>query len=57
MEYVNITRDQYEIAILSAFAAGMNAGYGIEHTEIREEEDAAIREYAKKKGFKRTALN
>jgi len=50
-------RDSYEKAILAAFAAGMSAGYGIEHTEITEQEDEAIREYAEGRGFKRTSLN
>lgn len=43
---------QYEEDLLNAFHQGMNAGYGVEHENIREEElDAAI-EFCERSGFK-----
>jgi len=49
-------KDEFEQQILSAFSAGMNAGYGVEHTDIHEEEAAAIKEYAERRGFRRKEI-
>jgi len=54
---MNIARDAYERHVLAAFSAGMNAGYGIEHTNIEEEEKVAIEKYAEQQGFKRKSAN
>ena len=53
VESMYIKKDDYERALLLAFSAGMNAGYGVEHTNITEDEVNAIREYAENMGFKR----
>lgn len=53
---MNIKKDDYEIAMLLAFSAGMSAGYGIEHTNITEEEAMAIKDFAESRGFKRTSI-
>lgn len=47
------TRDDYEWDMIWAFNYGMQNGYGIEHTNIHEEEEKAIREFAERCGFKR----
>lgn len=38
--------------MLWAFSCGMNTGYGIEHTNISDEEDREIKEFAEKYVFK-----
>lgn len=52
-----IKKDDYERALLLAFSAGLNAGYGIEHTNITEEEEKAIQEFAENEGFKRKSIS
>jgi hypothetical protein len=42
--------------MLWAFSAGISAGYGVEHNNIIEDEEKAIKEFAKENGFKITEL-
>ena len=46
------TRKEFETDMILAFQAGMTAGYGIEHTNINEEENAAVIDFANRNGFK-----
>ena len=50
------TRKEYETDMILAFRAGMNAGYGIEHTNITEEENEAVVEFANSWNFKTDAV-
>lgn len=50
------TRAEYENSMLYAFTSGMNAGYGVDHEKITEDEDAAIMDFAKRNGFKTKAV-
>ena len=45
-------KEDFERKMLWAFHCGMNAGYGVEHTNIHEDEDREIREFAERYGFK-----
>lgn len=53
---MNIKRDDYEIALLCAFNVGMAVGYGVDHENIHEDEEAAIKEYAESRGLQRKSL-
>lgn len=46
-------RDEFEQAMLHAFSCGLVNGYGIDHENIHEEEENAIKEFAERNGFKR----
>lgn len=46
-------RDEFEQKMLWAFSCGMYCGYGIDHENIHEEEEKAIKEFAERNGFKR----
>ena len=48
--------DEFEYRMLSDFSEGMSTGYGIEHTNIHEEEEEAIKEFAEYNGFKRKSI-
>ena len=50
------TRYEYEFDLLCAFMYGMNAGYGVDHENIHEDENEAILEFAKDCGFKTDAV-
>lgn len=50
------TRYEYEFDLLCAFMYGMNAGYGVDHENIHEDENEAILEFAKDSGFKTDAV-
>ena len=50
------TREEYETDMLSALKSGMNYGYAVEHTNIREDENNAILDYAKWNDFKTDAV-
>lgn len=45
-------KEEFEREMLWAFNCGMSAGYGVEHTNIDEEEDREIKEFAERYGFK-----
>lgn len=49
-------KDEFERAILLAFDAGMQAGYGVEHTQKSTDELVAMCEFAEQNGFKRKDL-
>lgn len=49
-------KDEFERKMLHAFSCGMSAGYGVDHENIHDDEEEAIREFAKRNGFKRTSL-
>ncbi len=49
-------KDEFECLILNAFSYGMNVGYGLEHTNLAEKEEKAIKEYAEDNKFKRKSL-
>ena len=46
------TRLSFERLLLQAYRAGMNDGYGIEHTDIYNEEIRAERAFVARWGFK-----
>ena len=46
-------RDDFEWLMLHAFSCGLQNGYGINHENLREEEEYAIKEFAHRCGFKR----
>lgn len=43
---------EYEMDLVNAYKAGLVDGYGIEHTDIENEERKSIKEYMKRYGFK-----
>ena len=45
-------KKELEQALLLAFQAGMNAGYGIEHTDIINGEKKASEKFMKSRNFK-----
>ena len=51
------TRYEYELDLIHVFIYGMNIGYGIDHENIHEEENEAILEFAKDRGFKTDAVD
>ena len=44
-------RKEFETQLLQAFRAGMNAGYGVDHTDKYNEEIRAERSFVFKWGF------
>lgn len=54
---MKITKDEYEFNMLQAFREGMIVGYGIEHTNIEEEERRAVREFAGRMGFRGVSMD
>ena len=49
---MTITKKSYERALLIAFQTGMVDGYGVEHTDLQNEEKRACEDYIKRMGFK-----
>ena len=45
-------KKEYERDILLAYQAGMTDGYGLEHTDIYNEERTASEEFMKNRNFK-----
>lgn len=45
-------KEEFERKMLWAFHCGMNAGYAVDHTNIHEEEDREIKEFADRYKFK-----
>lgn len=43
---------EYEMDLVNAYKAGLVDGYGIEHTDIENEERKSIKEYMKRYDFK-----
>lgn len=49
-------REDYEQDMLLAFWYGMQIGYGIDHENIHEEEERAVKEFAKMYDFDQKAI-
>lgn len=45
-------RKQYELDLLFAFDLGMTCGYGIEHSDISNEERNAMKKFMREHDFK-----
>lgn len=56
MDRMPKNRREYEFMLLNAFHTGMTAGYGIEHTNITEEENEAMIQFVKDRKFKTDAV-
>lgn len=47
---------EYEFDMLWAFSCGMENGYGVDHENIHESEQEAMKEFADRCGFKRKVI-
>lgn len=46
------TRKEFEFLLLNAFSTGMHDGYGVDHTDLYNEESKAIDDYLQRMDFK-----